>query len=355
MHPDTAVERRDGEDLAVSVDEVLDLRHAASVTSALSVPGVERIVEYPHRDDGAGELAASARMADAAPSARSDEPARRSAGRRRLCGVQAQVASSAELAVRVGARRRDRARSVARWRGRLIKTWAMRGTLHLLTPEDGRRVPLADGRGTVVGAAELAALLRRDAEAMDELRATRPRGARRRGAHPGGAGHGGHRTARVWHVGEELRSGWGTLLKPLAWQGDLCFGPSQGNARDVHASGGREPRWAGIPDPEDAARVAIAAYFGAYGPATIDAFGNWLAGGWFGKRSFAPGSGRSATGWPRSTWRASARYVLAEDVDELAVAEPTDGGPAAARVRPVRPRARAPRRPRHRRPRAAPR
>src|SRR5881409_1109807 len=56
---------------------------------------------------------------------------------RRLCGVQAQVASSAELAVRVrrtSSRRGEVARALAE--GRLIKTWAMRGTLHLLTPED---------------------------------------------------------------------------------------------------------------------------------------------------------------------------------------------------------------------------
>src|SRR5438093_9163112 len=57
---------------------------------------------------------------------------------RRLCGVQAQVASSAELAVRVR-RRSSRRGEVARalGEGRLIKTWAMRGTLHLITPEEG--------------------------------------------------------------------------------------------------------------------------------------------------------------------------------------------------------------------------
>ncbi|HEY2803572.1 MAG TPA: crosslink repair DNA glycosylase YcaQ family protein, partial [Actinomycetota bacterium] len=56
---------------------------------------------------------------------------------RRLCAVQAQVASSAELAVRVR-RRSSKSGEVARALsdGRLIKTWAMRGTLHLLTPED---------------------------------------------------------------------------------------------------------------------------------------------------------------------------------------------------------------------------
>jgi hypothetical protein len=47
---------------------------------------------------------------------------------RRLCGVQAQVASSAELAVRVrrkASQRGEVARALTE--GRLIKTWAMRG------------------------------------------------------------------------------------------------------------------------------------------------------------------------------------------------------------------------------------
>src|SRR4030095_12093000 len=68
---------------------------------------------------------------------------------RRLCGVQAQVASSAELAIRArrrAARRGEVARALSD--GRLIKTWAMRGTLHLLTPEDGGAVLslMASGR-----------------------------------------------------------------------------------------------------------------------------------------------------------------------------------------------------------------
>ena len=56
---------------------------------------------------------------------------------RRLCGVQAQVASSAELAVRVR-QRKSQAGEVGKalTDGRLVKTWAMRGTLHLLTPDD---------------------------------------------------------------------------------------------------------------------------------------------------------------------------------------------------------------------------
>jgi hypothetical protein len=53
----------------------------------------------------------------------------------RLCGVQAQVMSSAELAVAVR-QAKPAAGEVnkALKAKRLIKTWAVRGTLHLLTP-----------------------------------------------------------------------------------------------------------------------------------------------------------------------------------------------------------------------------
>jgi hypothetical protein len=58
----------------------------------------------------------------------------------RLCGVQSQVPSSAELAIRVrqsNSKSGDVGNALAE--GRLIKTWAMRATLHLLTPEDAGR------------------------------------------------------------------------------------------------------------------------------------------------------------------------------------------------------------------------
>ena len=65
----------------------------------------------------------------------------------RLCGVQAQVASAADLAVRLRLAAHKPAGvpdpgavSSALASGEVFKTWAMRGTLHLLTPESGRNV-----------------------------------------------------------------------------------------------------------------------------------------------------------------------------------------------------------------------
>src|SRR5687768_712238 len=120
-----------------------------------------------------------------------------------------------------------------------------------------------------------------------------------------------------------MRSGWGTLLKPLAWQGVLCHGPSQGTRATFRHPKDVSSRWAGLPDVDTAARRAITAYLGAYGPATADAFSGWLSGGWFGKRVLR--------GWFESLGDDLAEvdvdgeraYILAKDVDDLASTTPT--------------------------------
>jgi hypothetical protein len=67
-------------------------------------------------------------------------------------------------------------------------------------------------------------------------------------------------------LGERLASGWGTALKPLAFQGLLINGPSEGGRvtftrPDTYVDG-----WAGLPEPAAAARETIPAYLSAYGP-----------------------------------------------------------------------------------------
>ncbi len=82
-------------------------------------------------------------------------------------------------------------------------------------------------------------------------------------------------------------------------------------------------RWAGVPDPDEAAPVAIVAYLSAYGPATIDAFGNWLAGGWFGKRKLRTWFAALGDRLAEVEVDGERAHVLAEDLDELASASPT--------------------------------
>ena len=242
----------------------------------------------------------------------------------RLCGVQAQVASTAELAIRL---RRETSRPGEVERalrdGRLIKTWAMRGTLHLLTPEEGASflALVAAGRSWErpswqryfdMTPTQIEALRRAVRAALEGGPLTRDELAAAVSARRG-----------MRHVGEGLRSGWGTLLKPLAWQGDVCFGPSRGRNVTFVRPEDASARWSGLPALEQAAPNAIVAYLRAYGPATIDAFGSWLAGGWFGIRQLRGWFDALQDRLVEVDVEGVRAHALAEDLDELATTTPT--------------------------------
>lgn len=243
---------------------------------------------------------------------------------RRLSGVQAQVASSAELAVRVRSGAIEAgAVAEALAAGDLIKTWAMRGTLHLLTPEDAGAFLsiLAAGRPWERPAWQryfqmdpATANRFRDAvvEALDGQALTREElievVTSKRG---------------LDHLGEGLRSGWGTLFKPVAWQGGLCFGPQAGNRVTFMRPDQASTRWAGVPEPGAAGPVALLAYLGTYGPATANGFRNWLS------RGLTPT--KQVTGWIAELGDRLATvdldgetaYLPAEHLDELATTMPS--------------------------------
>jgi hypothetical protein len=83
-------------------------------------------------------------------------------------------------------------------------------------------------------------------------------------------------------------------------------------------------RWAGVPDPEEAAPVAILSYLRAYGPATIGAFGAWLAGGYFGTRQLRAWHDALGDRVAAVDIDGVPAFVAAEDLDELASARPTN-------------------------------
>jgi len=243
---------------------------------------------------------------------------------RRLCGVQSQVASYAELGVRVR-RTTSKAGEIARAlnEGRIIKTWAMRGTLHLLTPEDaGTFLSLiAAGRSWERPAWEryfglspkqFEALREIIREALDGKVLTREELITAVVARRG-----------FGHVGDAMRSGWGTLLKPSAWQGDLCFGPSKGNRATFTSPKAASSRWAGVPEPDTAAALAIASYLKAYGPATAERFGFWIGSGRIGKRRIRDWFKALGPRLAEVDVEGEQAYVLAEDLDDLISTKPT--------------------------------
>lgn len=209
----------------------------------------------------------------------------------RTGGIQAQVLSAAELALwaRVDGLTREHVQS-ALWQDRtLVKTWAMRGTLHLMRAAD---LPLyvaarrADETHnwlkyfTYYGIteAQYEAFIAAVPQVLGSEPLTREQLA----------------SVVARHIGAPelerllLASSWGSLWKPSAWRGDLCFGPNQGrNVTFVN------PRHWLDPDaklngpslePYTALQETVRRYLRAYGPATPEDFARW----WDGSAGIVP-------------------------------------------------------------------
>lgn len=243
---------------------------------------------------------------------------------RRLGGLQAQVASAAALTLRL---RRgasvpgEVSRAIAE--GRLIKTWAMRGTLHLLTPQEGGAFlsMLAAGRSWELPSWQRSFGM--ENRHWDRLRSVV------REALAGPALTREQLIAAIVtepqlsHLAKELRSGWGTLFKPLAYQGDLCQGPGRGKWVTFTRPDVISSQWAGVPDPDDAAPIVIRAYLGAYGPATTDNLRNWLARGRVSVRRLRAWVKALGDRLTEVDVDGQPAWMRTEDVDELAAARPS--------------------------------
>jgi hypothetical protein len=239
-----------------------------------------------------------------------------------IAGLHAQVASSAELTLwaRVDGLEAGHIAELLWERRRLVKTWAMRGTLHLLPAAE---LPLYVGalarlrpRHHMPAWLRAHGLDREQAEAMLAAIADALRGATLTREELA--------AAVAERVGEpalatKLKGGFGDLLKPAAFTGDLCFAESDGQrvrfARPADWLGGWEPV-----DGEEAARAVVRTYLHAYGPAPREQFQRW-----FGMSSPAE-AGRWITALGDEVVEVDVEgdrgWMLAADVDEAAAAAP---------------------------------
>jgi hypothetical protein len=242
---------------------------------------------------------------------------------RRLCGIQAQVPSAAALAVAVRQSEPDlNATSRALSARTLVRTWAMRGTLHLLPADEvadllsllaaARTWEKGSWQKTFATAEQITTLSEAVADALaDGSTLTRDKLVERVLAVTGDD-----------TLADKLRSGWSALLKPLSWQGLLFQGPAGDNRVTFVRPDRWLSDWPGLPDPDEAAGRVIERYLGSFGPATPEAFDQWLL--------------RGATSRPRlRAWFAalgeritpvdvegSTGYLRTEDLDALLATRP---------------------------------
>jgi len=186
----------------------------------------------------------------------------------RICGLHAQIMSSAELSVWARIDNLDRgAVHDALWtRRELVKLWAMRGTLHLLPAAElglwlgafasyrhyGLTHPAILDLVTHVGNALDGTLLTR-AELAAQIQ-------RRTGS-----------TA----TSDLIHESWGSYLKPVSLRGQLCFAPGDGQrVRFTHPAS-----WVpgGVEHVDEAPALARAtrAFLGAFGPAEPRDLARW--------------------------------------------------------------------------------
>ena len=157
----------------------------------------------------------------------------------------------------------------------LVKSWTLRGTLHLM-PADEYELwigALANYKHFHraawlkffgVTATELDKVLDAVGDALGEEPVTREELARAV-----------EKKVRSKKLGETLRSGWGSLLKPASFQGKLCYGPSQG--QNVTFIG--PEAWLGrkldIPEAEDALREICLRFALLNGPVAREELARW--------------------------------------------------------------------------------
>jgi winged helix DNA-binding protein len=239
---------------------------------------------------------------------------------RRLGAVQAQADHSVELGIRLRQQQSEPGVvAAALANGRIIKCWVMRGAVHLLTPEDGgaylalmaekRQWELPSWQSFYgLKAADWEPFRATVREALADGPLTLKELGAAVTAHP--------QFRHLVFVFDEFRK---TLLKPLCWQGVMCLGPSRDGERTFQRLDAN-PRWAGLPDPEQAGASVVETYLRAYGPATIEHLRYWQNAGEKKARSWLASLGDRVA---EVEVEGERLHLLREDLAELAASAPS--------------------------------
>jgi uncharacterized protein YcaQ len=241
----------------------------------------------------------------------------------RICGLHAQVQSSAELTL--WARVDDLGNGAvaqALWTDRtLVRTWAMRGTLHLLPAAELATWVGAQGvlkpryetapwrKAFGMSSEEAVAVLDAIRTALDGEPLTRDE-----------LGDAVAELLGDARLGDATRGSFGTMPKLAAFRGDVCFAkPAGQKVRFTRPDRWLGEDWAPAPAPAAMAEV-IRRHLAVSGPATRESFARW-----FGMSSAAQ-AGKLIAALGEEVVRVSVEgadgWLLAADAEAAAAAQP---------------------------------
>jgi hypothetical protein len=195
-----------------------------------------------------------------------------------LCGLHAQLTSSAELTAwaRVDDLEPGAVAAALADDRTLVKSWAMRGTLHLLRASEyglwlgglstyRHYLKPTWSKGFGISQDELTRMIAAVAKALDGKALTREELAAE--------------VASITHspgLAEKLLGSWGSTLKPATYQGKLCFGPNRGRKITFV----RPDQWLPkleIPPGDEAMDAVTRRFLAVNGPVDRDDYARWFA------------------------------------------------------------------------------
>jgi hypothetical protein len=243
-------------------------------------------------------------------------------------GIQAQVMSLAELQLnaRLEGLRRDDVRDGLWTKRTLVKTWAMRGTLHLIASDD---LPAFVAAAPTRGVATTAAWLKHFEVTKDELDtifrtvdATLDGQPRTRAELIDAVRDA---TGRP-DLAAKLQSGWGSFLKPSASRGTLVFGPDRGRnvtfldpedwlGTSVRASG------AGGTDPQEALGRLVGRFLRLFPGADMPGIGRW----WGSRYTMRKAIEAAGLDLVNIDVEGTAGLALRSDIDDISATKPFAG------------------------------
>jgi hypothetical protein len=176
--------------------------------------------------------------------------------------------------------------------GRLIRTFAFRGAVHLMTPRTAAAYLALRASSRMWERPSWQTFYKLKPADWPDFRAAVRDALANGPLTRAELGKAVTKHARYSHLGFVFTENNWTLLKPLAWLGDMTFAAVRGRAMFERLDA--NPRWEGLMDIDAAGVAAVEIYLSACGPATVNHLRYWL------------GSGLGAAGNRLKKWIAAA-------------------------------------------------